>query len=181
MVCSVCACLFNDISAKAVVRKSQLCSLLVLGRSWAKEIASLGKNTSVICIFIMILSDTMFGKLGEMKEMYSKYKKLQDKLKNLIIRAKQGSYTNTDGEVVEGAVVVDITGEMKLRDISINDLSLIDVAQKDTLEQTIKDAFIKAQAKAQEVVQEQTKEILGFDPSQLAGMMWGWGGIPGLS
>jgi hypothetical protein len=31
------------------------------------------------------------------------------------------------------------------------------------------------------VVQEQTKEILGFDPSQLAGMMWGWGGIPGLS
>jgi DNA-binding protein YbaB len=113
----------------------------------------------------------MFGKMGEMKQMYSKYKKLQDKLKNLIIRAKQGKYTNTDGEDVEGAVVIDITGEMKLKDITINDFSLLSVERKDVLESTIKDAFVKAQTKAQEVVQEQTKEILGFDPSQLAGMM----------
>jgi DNA-binding protein YbaB len=113
----------------------------------------------------------MFGKMGEMKQMYSKYKKLQDKLKNLIIRAKQGKYTTTDGEEVEGAVVIDITGEMKLKDLTINDLSLLSVESKDALESIIKDAFIKAQSKAQEVVQEQTKEILGFDPSQLAGMM----------
>jgi DNA-binding protein YbaB len=106
-----------------------------------------------------------------MKQLYSKYKKLQDKLKNLIIRAKQGSYTNADGEQVEGAVVIDISGEMKLKDITINDLSLVSVERKSELEDTIKAAFVKAQTKAQEGVEEQTKEILGFDPSQLAGMM----------
>jgi hypothetical protein len=30
----------------------------------------------------------MFGQLGEMKKMYDKYKKLQDALKSIIIRAK---------------------------------------------------------------------------------------------
>lgn len=122
----------------------------------------------------------MFGKMGEMKQLYSKYKKLQDKLKNLIIRAKQWSYTDADGAVVEWAVVVDITGEMKLKDVTINDTSLISLDNKDELENTIKQAFIKAQTKAQEIVQEQTKEILWFDPSQLAGMMWWGGGFPGL-
>jgi len=32
-------------------------------------------------------------------------------------------------------------------------------------------AVSKAQTKAQEVVQEKTKEILGFDPSDMANMM----------
>jgi len=105
-----------------------------------------------------------------MKKMYDKYKKLQDKLKNLIIRAKEGSYVE-GGESQEGAVVIDITGEMKLRDITINDLTLLSPDQKGKLEDTIKACFTKAQNKAQEVVAEKTKEILGFDPSQLAGMM----------
>lgn len=121
----------------------------------------------------------MFGKLGEMKQMYDKYKKLQDKLKNLLIRAKQGQYKDVNGESQEGAVTIDITGEMKLKDISINDLSLLSPDKKSELENTIKECFTKAQNKAQEVVAEKTKEILGFDPSQLASMMWG-GGIPGL-
>jgi len=30
----------------------------------------------------------MFGKIGEMKKMYDKYKTLQKALKNLVIRAK---------------------------------------------------------------------------------------------
>lgn len=42
----------------------------------------------------------MFGKVGELKKMYDKYKQLQNKLKKLVIRAKQGSYTQ-DGETVE--------------------------------------------------------------------------------
>jgi hypothetical protein len=33
----------------------------------------------------------------------------------------------------------------------------------------------KAQTKAQEVVQEKTKEILWMDPNDLAGMLWGLG------
>jgi hypothetical protein len=31
----------------------------------------------------------MLGKMGEMKQLYDKYKKLQDALKKLIIRAKE--------------------------------------------------------------------------------------------
>ena len=118
-----------------------------------------------------------------MKKLYDKYKQLQDKLKKLVIRAKQGEYTDASWEKVEGAVVIDITGEMKVRDISINDLELLSVARKWDLEDTIKAAFVKAQAKAQEVVAQKTKEILGFDPSDLAGMMSGGGmpNIPGMS
>ncbi len=127
----------------------------------------------------------MFGQIGELKKMYDKYKQLQDKLKKLVIRAKQGEYTDGGGETQEGAVVIDITGEMKVRDISINDLALLDPSKKGDLEETIKAAFVKAQSKAQEVVAAKTKEILGFDPSDLAGMMGGAGGgmpkIPGLS
>lgn len=123
----------------------------------------------------------MFGKLGELKQMYDKYKQLQDKLKNLLIRAKEGNYMDENGETQEGAIIVDITGEMKLKDIHINDTKLLSLENKQKLEQTIKACFTKAQAKAQEVVAEKTKEILGFDPSNLANMMGGAGGMPGLS
>ena len=124
----------------------------------------------------------MFGKMGEMKKMYDKYKKLQSSLKNLLIRAKEGMYTDAAGETVEGAVVIDITGEMKLKDVSINDETLLSVENKDKLESLIKDCFLKGQSKAQEVAADKTKEILGFDPSQLGDMMWGgMPNIPGLS
>lgn len=113
----------------------------------------------------------MFGKLGEMKQMYDKYKKLQDALKKLLIRAK------------ENGVIVDMTGEQKLKAITIEDTSLLAVEQKEILEKNIKVAFEKAQTKAQEVAMEKTKEILGFDPNDLAGMLGGGGmpKIPGLS
>lgn len=114
----------------------------------------------------------MFWKLGEMKQMYDKYKKLQEALKKLLIRAK------------ENGVIVDMTGEQKLKSITIEDTALLSVEQKETLEHAIKVAFEKAQAKAQEVAMEKTKEILGFDPNDLAGMMWGMGGgmpkLPGM-
>jgi DNA-binding protein YbaB len=68
-------------------------------------------------------------------------------------------------------VVVDISGEMKLRSLNINDLKLLDPSHKSELEEIIVKCFQKAQAKAQEIVAEKTKEILGFDPSDMAGMM----------
>ncbi len=111
--------------------------------------------------------------MWEMKQMYDKYKKLQDALKKLLIRA------------TEDGVVAEITGEQKLKKISIEDDALMDIAQKERLEKAIKAAIDKGQAKAQEVAMEKTKEILGFDPNDLAWMMWGmWGGnwgFPGLS
>lgn len=96
-----------------------------------------------------------------MKQMYDKYKKLQDALKKLLIRAK------------ENGVIVDMTGEQKLKEIVIEDESLLSPANKGILEQSIKTAFDKAQTKAQEVAMQKTKEILGFDPNDIAGMMGG--------
>lgn len=121
----------------------------------------------------------MFGKIGEMKKLYDKYKTLQNALKNLVIRGKEGKFVGTDGND-QDAVVVDISGEMKLRALSINDLNLLNPNRKSELEDIIVKCFQKAQAKAQEIVAEKTKEILGFDPSDMAGMM-AWGGIPGMN
>jgi hypothetical protein len=39
------------------------------------------------------------------------------------------------------------------------------------LEDLVLKAFQKAQNKAQEIAAEKTKDILGFDPSNLAGML----------
>ena len=123
--------------------------------------------------------------MGELKKMYDKYRELQKALKNLVIRAKEGEYTNAEWEK-QAAVLVDMTWEMKLRDFKINDVALLDPAKKDQLEELIVKAFQKAQTKAQEIAAEKTKDILGFDPSNLAGLLWGGNGagmpeIPGLS
>jgi len=121
----------------------------------------------------------MFGKIGEMKKMYDKYKTLQRALQNLVIRGKEGKWTWDDG-IEQDAVIVDISGEMKLRDLKIQDMTLLSPDKKDQLEKIIITCFQKAQTKAQEVVAEKTKEVLGFDPSDMANMMWG-GGMPGMS
>lgn len=120
----------------------------------------------------------MFGKLGEMKKMYDKYKTLQNALKNLVIRGKEGKFIWTDG-TEQDAIVVDISWEMKLRDLKINDTTFLDPSRKSELEAIIMKCFQKAQTKAQEIVWEKTKEILGVDPSDMASML-GWGWIPGL-
>ena len=122
---------------------------------------------------------SMFGQMGEMKKLYDKYKTLQDKLKNLLIRAKEGNFTDIDGSDREDAIIVEMSGEMKLSGFSINDISLLAPEKKSVLESLIIKCVQKAQNKAQEVVAEKTKEILGFDPSDMAGMMAG-GKIPGM-
>ena len=126
-----------------------------------------------------------FGKMGELKKMYDKYRELQKALKNLVIRAKEGEFMTENGEK-QASVLVDMTGEMKLKDLKINDTSLLDPTKKDELESLVVKAFQKAQSKAQEIAAEKTKDILGFDPSNLAGLLGGGNGagipeIPGLS
>ena len=137
-----------------------------------------GKTVSYKSHFTLLLYISMFGKVGELKKMYDKYKTLQKALQKLIIRAKEGSFM--DGGEEQPQIVVDISGEMKIQDIKINDNSLLNPNDKWTLEKKLMVAVSKAQTKAQEVVQEKTKEILGFDPSDMANMMWG-GGMPGLN
>lgn len=123
--------------------------------------------------------------MGELKKMYDKYRELQKALKNLVIRAKEGEFMTENGEK-QASVLVDMTGEMKLKDFKINDTSLLDPIKKDELEALVVKAFQKAQSKAQEIAAEKTKDILGFDPSNLAGLLGGGNGagipeIPGLS
>lgn len=123
--------------------------------------------------------------MGEIKKMYDKYRELQKALKNLVIRAKEWEYIDTNWEKA-AAILVDMTGEMKLKDFKINDTSLLEQSKKAELEDLVLRAFQKAQNKAQEVAAEKTKDILGFDPSNLAGMLGGGNGggmpeIPGLS
>ena len=125
------------------------------------------------------------GKMGELKKMYDKYKELQKALKNLVIRAKEGEFTDGNGKKAS-SIVIDMTGEMKIRDFKVNELALLDPSKKEVLEELVVKAFQKAQNKAQEVAAEKTKDILGFDPSNLAGMLGGGNGggipnIPGLS
>ena len=66
-----------------------------------------------------------------------------------------------------------MTGEMKIRDFKVNEIALLDPAKKVVLEELVVKAFQKAQNKAQEVAAEKTKDILGVDPSNLAGMRGG--------
>ena len=122
------------------------------------------------------------GKMWELKKMYDKYRELQKALKNLVIRAKEGEYTDENWEKA-ASVLVDMTGEMKLKDFKINDTSLLDLSKKEVLEDLVLKAFQKAQNKAQEIAAEKTKDILGFAPSNLAGMLWGGSGsgIPQIS
>lgn len=110
----------------------------------------------------------MLGGLWDLHQMYQKYQELQKKLSNTLIRAKQ------DG------VVIEITADMKIKKVNIEDEELLSKENKEKLEEAIKQAFVKWQQKATEVAIEKTKEVLGFDPNQLAGLLWGWGKLPGL-
>lgn len=113
----------------------------------------------------------MLGKLWDMKKMYDKYKELQKALKKLVIRAK------------EDGIVIEITWEQKIRSVVIEDDTLLDVSSKHRMETAILKAVEKWQAKAQEIAMEKTKDILGFDPNDMAGMMsgmWAWWGLQWL-
>ncbi len=121
----------------------------------------------------------MFGKVGELKKMYDKYKTLQNALKNLVIRGKEWKFTDMNWNEAD-SIVVDISGEMKLKDLKINDTNLLDPNKKEQLESLIVACFQKAQNKAQEVAAEKTKEVLWFDPSNIWNMLGGWW-IPGMS
>lgn len=114
--------------------------------------------------------------LGQYKEMFTKYKQLDKKLKSLVIRAKEWTYMEDWEEKPQ--VVIDISWEMKIKDLHINDEALFTPSRKSELENLLIAAIQKAQNKAQEVVAEQTKEILWVDTNDLAGMMSG--GLPGL-
>lgn len=105
--------------------------------------------------------------------MFSKYKALQKSLQNLVIRAKEWKYIDENWEEQSWAIVIDMTWELKIKDVSIKDVSLLSPDRKVDLENLLMATIQKAQTKAQEVVSEKTKDILGVDPNNLAGMLGG--------
>lgn len=108
----------------------------------------------------------MLWNMWELKAMYDKYKKLQEALKNTIIRAR------------EWGILIDMSAEMKMKDFKVEDENLLSISSKETLEKAVMAAYEKAQNKVQEVATQKTQEILGFNPNDLAGMLWGGGGMP---
>ncbi len=111
----------------------------------------------------------MFGKLWDMKQLYDKYKKLQDTLKNIIIRAK------------EDGILMDMSAEMDITDVQVEDETLLSVENKAKLEAAFIATYRKAKTKAQQVAMEKTKEVLWFDPNDLmSGLGGGMPKIPGL-
>lgn len=109
----------------------------------------------------------MLQNMQELQKMYWNYKKLQDALKHTVIRAR------------EWGILIDMTAEMNIKDIKIEDDSILTPDNKENIEEAFKNAYEKAKEKAQAVAMEKTKEILWFDPNDLAWMLWGmwwWGG-----
>jgi DNA-binding protein YbaB len=111
--------------------------------------------------FIFLNLKDMLGNMKDLKRMFDAYRKLQEALQNTIIRAK------------EEGVIVEISADMKLKWVKIEDENLLNPASKSVLEERIKRAFEKGQQKAQEVAMQKTKEILGVDPNDIANMLWG--------
>ena len=105
----------------------------------------------------------MFGKLKEAKQMYSKYKTLQNTIKNLVIRSSYGNFIDPETkEERKDGVVIEVTGESVVKKVSINDLSLME--NKDKLEENIKESLNKANTKLAEIIKEKTNETLGVNP-----------------
>jgi DNA-binding YbaB/EbfC family protein len=83
-------------------------------------------------------------------KMLLKVKKLQKELQKMIIEVETG----------EGAVIVEITGEQKIKKIRI-DPELVDLDDNGQLERWIEDAVKDAIAQSQKIAAEKMQPMLG--------------------
>ena len=83
-------------------------------------------------------------------KMIMKLKKAQKELANEIV----------DGAAGDGAVVVSVTGELKIKKVSI-DPEYVDLDDIGVLERWIEQATREAMTKAQEVAAEKMKPLMG--------------------
>lgn len=83
-------------------------------------------------------------------KMLNQLKKAQKELKNEIVEVEAG----------DGAVVVQITGELKVANVSI-DPKLIDIDDIKELERWIENALNDGYAKAQEIAADKMKPLMG--------------------
>ena len=90
------------------------------------------------------------GKTGDQMKMLNQLRKAQKELKNEIVEVEAG----------DGAVVIQINGELKIKDVSI-DPEKIDLDDIHELEDWIASAMREGYAKAQEIATEKMKPLMG--------------------
>ena len=95
------------------------------------------------------------GATFDQMKMINNLRKAQKDLKNEIVEVEAG----------DGAVVVQITGELKVKKVSI-DPSRIDLDDISELERWIENCFRDGYAKAQEIATDKMKPLMG----QLGGL-----------
>ena len=95
------------------------------------------------------------GATFDQMKMINTLRKAQKELKNEIVEVEAG----------DGAVVVQITGELKVKKVSI-DPSRIDLDDISELERWIENCFRDGYAKAQEIATDKMKPLMG----QLGGL-----------
>jgi DNA-binding YbaB/EbfC family protein len=82
----------------------------------------------------------------------------------MIMKLKQAqkelSKLTVDGEAGDGAVVVSVTGELKIKKVTI-DPEYVDLDDISVLERWIEQATKEAMSKAQEVAAEKMKPLMG--------------------
>jgi len=83
-------------------------------------------------------------------KMIMKLKQAQKELAKLVV----------DGEAGDGAVVVSVTGELKIKKVTI-DPEYVDLDDISVLERWIEQATKEAMSKAQEVAAEKMKPLMG--------------------
>jgi len=90
------------------------------------------------------------GQTMDQMKMLNQLRKAQKELKNEIVEVEAG----------DGAVVVQITGELKIKKVTI-DPEMIDLDDIKELERWIENAMRDGYAKAQEIASEKMKPLMG--------------------
>ena len=90
------------------------------------------------------------GQAMDQMKMLNQARKLQKELKNEIVEVEAG----------DGAVVIQITGELKIKKVSL-DPEKIDFDDIPELERWIESAFRDGYAKAQEIATDKMKPLMG--------------------
>jgi hypothetical protein len=91
------------------------------------------------------------GQAMDQMKMLNQARKLQKELKNEIVEVEAG----------DGAVVIQITGELKIKKVSL-DPEKIDFDDIPELERWIESAFRDGYAKAQEIATDKMKPLMGM-------------------
>lgn len=90
------------------------------------------------------------GQTMDQMKMLNQLRKAQKELKNEVVEVEAG----------DGAVIVQITGELKIKKVSL-DAEKIDLDDIEELERWIENAMRDGYAKAQEIASDKMKPLMG--------------------